>query len=119
MGRAGPHRTLRTIKKIVDSHRYLSSRGKSAGRHGNHDSLERYIREYPESSFRSLFRMQRASFWQLVEVLTHAGGPEYWCQNDVGRGCPRPIYQQIAAGLYVLGGGGTVLKSRILLNIGH
>lgn len=91
---------LLMIQEIVDSHRYLSSRGKRAGRHGNHDSLEGYICEYPESSFRSLFRMQRASFWQLVEILTHAEGPEYWCQNDVGRGRPpRPIYQQIAAGL--------------------
>ena len=109
---------LLIMHEAVDSERYLS-RGESAGRHGA-DSLEGYIHRYPESAFLSLFRMHRRAFWQLVDVLSKAGGPDYWCQSVEVRGRPaRPIYQQIAVGLYVLGGGMTVSKSRMLLNIGH
>jgi len=48
-------------------------------------------------------------------------GKEYWNQgNYKGLGnLPRPIYQQIAVVLYVLGGGGTGERSRIILNIGY
>ena len=45
--------------------------------------------------------------------------PGYWgLQSKVGRP-PKPIYQQIAVALFVLGGGQTIAKSRITLNIGH
>ncbi|KAF8464241.1 hypothetical protein BDZ91DRAFT_259311 [Kalaharituber pfeilii] len=52
---------------IVSNHRYLYSRKYgSAGSH-NFDVLDTVIEEYPESAFKSLFRMQRPSFKQLVE----------------------------------------------------
>ena len=35
-----------------------------------------------DSTFRSLFRMHRASFWQLVELLTQTGGAKYWHQPE-------------------------------------
>ncbi|RPB26863.1 hypothetical protein L211DRAFT_866320 [Terfezia boudieri ATCC MYA-4762] len=42
----------------------------------------------------------------------------YWVQSKTGRP-PRPIYQQIAVALYVLGGGGgTGERTRHALNIG-
>ena len=48
----------------------------SAGRYGD-DSLETYVRVYSEEAFLRLFRMHGASFWQLIELLGKAGGPEY------------------------------------------
>ena len=52
--------------------------------------------------------MHRRSFWQLVELLSEAGGQEYWCQSYDKPGHPaRQIFEQIAVALYVLGGGGT------------
>ena len=108
---------------IISSTRYLFKGLKgSAGRHAG-DSLEAYIHEYPDTSFLHLFRMHRVSFWQLVQLLTQEGGNAYWCQAnaDIPRtGQPtRPIYQQIAIALYVLGGGMTGQKSRMLMNIGY
>ena len=67
---------LLQVHEIVASHRYLSH-DTSAGRQ-DIDILEAYIREYPETAFLALFRMHRASFWQLVEVLTKASGEKYW-----------------------------------------
>ena len=53
------------IREAVTSHRYRS-RDDSAGWHiGN--TLEEYIYEFPEKTFLALFRMHRASFWQLVD----------------------------------------------------
>ena len=109
---------------VIASKRYIS-RGGSAGRHDG-DSLEgTYIRVYREDAFRRLFRMQRPSFWPLVEPLTNSGGLEYWKQKPASgpgdrpglgarigpSGGPlgkdsRPIYLQIAVALYMLGGGG-------------
>ena len=65
--------------------------------------------------------MHKASFWQLVKLLTNAGGLEYWLEPKPGPGKPsRPIYQQIVAGLYMLGRGGrTIADSCITMNIGH
>ena len=40
-----------------------------------------YIHYYDDSTFRSLFRMHHASFWQLVELLTQAGGANYLDQT--------------------------------------
>ena len=61
---------LLTSNEVITSTRYLS-RGDSAGQHGDHASLDGYIYEYPDDAFRRLFRMNRASFWQLVELLTN------------------------------------------------
>jgi len=62
--------------------------------------------------------MHRASFWQVVEILAGVGGKDYWVQSKT-RQPSRPIYQQIAAALYVLGGsGGTGERTRLALNIG-
>ena len=50
-----------------------------------------------------------------------AGGDESWCQN-IGSGNPsRPIFQQVAVALYILGSGSssTAERARIKLNIGH
>ena len=66
---------LLELYEMVSSHRYLS-RDTSASRH-DIDILEAYIYQYPETAFLALFRMHRASFWQLVEVLTKAGGENY------------------------------------------
>ena len=40
----------------ISSHRYLSPRGISAGRHAG-NPLEAYIHEYSDTGFRALFRM--------------------------------------------------------------
>ena len=112
---------LLDIRGVITSQRYIS-RGVhgSAGRHAD-DSLEAYIRGYPEDAFCWLFRMQRSSCWPLVELLSNAGGPEYWKQTPGQPRKPaRPIDQQIAAGLYMLGGGGrTVADCRVNMNIAH
>ena len=107
---------LLTAHEVITSTRYLS-RGDSAGRHGDHASLDGYIYEYPDDAFRRLFRMNRTSFWQLVELLTKAGGADYWNQLPELEGpawgnTAMPIYQQIAAGLYVLSGGVTGIPGR-------
>ena len=105
----------------IASHRYLSLRDISAGRLDS-DVLEAYIYEYPGTTFLVLFRMHRASFWQLVTILSDAGGQDYWDQRQWGTlsGFCRPIYQQIAVAIYVLGGGGgTAARTRVTLNIGH
>ena len=61
---------LLDIREVIASQRYISCgvHG-SAGHHGD-DSLEAYIRVYSEEAFLRLFRMHRASFWQLKELLT-------------------------------------------------
>lgn len=106
---------------LSTSQRYLlKGAWGSAGRHDD-SILDNYIFAYPESAFQQLFRMQRKSFWQLVEYLEGAGGPTYWKQIAVGPGPrPRPVYQQIAVGLYRLGdGGGAIEQERMQLNIAH
>lgn len=104
------------------------SRAESAGRYDG-DSLEAYIDTYNESAFRSMFRMHRASFWQLVELLTNPSGAQYWDQTEAAPEDAAPagaapvarphksIYQQVAVGLYILGGGTTMAKSRVTMNI--
>ena len=110
---------LLALQDIIESHRYLSSRIHSAGRHTD-DSLDAYIHHYPDIAFLVLFRMHWSSFWEVVELLTRADATNnYWCQQNTGPTSGRPIYQQVAVGLYVLGGGETVAKSRIVMNIGH
>ena len=70
---------------MIQSTRYLSG-GESAGRHGDHASLDGYIYEYPHDAFCRSFRMYRASFWQLVELLTIVGGADYYKQALGGGG---------------------------------
>ena len=88
---------LRNSLKCMKSHRYLS-REATAGKVNdinrvNIDILEVYIRGYPEAAFLALFRMHKASFWQLVEVLTQAVGEKYWDHRIIADGRnPRPIY---------------------------
>ncbi|RPB21775.1 hypothetical protein L211DRAFT_417526 [Terfezia boudieri ATCC MYA-4762] len=109
---------LLAVQEIIAAHRYLS-RDTSAGR-PDIDILNAYIYEYPETAFLALFRMHRASFWQLVQILTQAGTEGYWDHRAIETGrSPRPIYQQAAMALYMLGGGGgTRERTRIALNIG-
>ena len=74
-----------------------------------------------------LFQMHRASFWQLAELLTQAGGAKYYHQPEAGNAAagnaaaggpapvgrpPKPIYQQVAVGLFVLDGSGGTRMSR-------
>ncbi|RPB19968.1 hypothetical protein L211DRAFT_895539 [Terfezia boudieri ATCC MYA-4762] len=86
---------LLTLREVIASDQYLLSRNTSAGWH-DIDLLEAYIQDYPNTAFLSLFRMYRASFWQLVEILTLAGGEDYWVQSKTGRP-PRPIYPSMIA----------------------
>ena len=77
---------LLTASEVIQSTRYLSlSRGESAGRHGDHASLDGYIYKYPDDAFHRLF-INRASFWQLVQRLTNAGGADYCKQAPRGGG---------------------------------
>jgi len=96
-------------------YRYLLPRS-SAEKH-NINTPEIYIQNYP--TFLNLFRMHRASFWQVVEMLAGVNGKDYWVQSKTGRPS-RPIYQQIAVALYILGGGGsTGERTRLALNLGQ
>ncbi|KAF8447048.1 hypothetical protein BGX38DRAFT_1142992 [Terfezia claveryi] len=67
---------LLAVQEIIGTQRYLSH-DTSAGR-PDIDVLEAYIHEYPETAFLALFRMHRASFWHLVEILTQASRGGYW-----------------------------------------
>jgi hypothetical protein len=61
------------------------------------------------------------SFQDLVKLLEDKGGDEYRCQNTTGAsGIPgRPVSQQVAVALYILGSPGTTLeRARTKLNIG-
>ncbi|KAF8459268.1 hypothetical protein BDZ91DRAFT_665626, partial [Kalaharituber pfeilii] len=102
----------------IAAHRYIS-RGESAGQHSS-NVLYDLIHEYPDRSFLALFRMHKASFWHLVDLLQNAGGEDYWKVSRAGGGpTARPVYQQVAVALYMLGGyGGGVERERIALNIG-
>jgi len=64
---------LLAIREVIASDRYCDS----AGWH-DIDILEAYNRDYPDTAFLMLFRIYRASFWQVVEILVHAGGGAYW-----------------------------------------
>ena len=75
--------------------------------------------ENPERTFLALFRVQRPSFWKLVERVK-----SYWetSEEQVGSGrTPRSIYQQFAVGMYIFlaGEGGRVEHYRVLFNIGY
>jgi len=64
----------KVIKDLVDIYdiflesRYMITRCESAGRHED-DVLGNLIYRFPESAFLALFRMKRASFWALVELV--------------------------------------------------
>ena len=116
-------RTLLNIHTIIDSNRYLS-RG-DAGRHGT-DILDNIIHGFSDDRFLVMFRMHRPSFWQLVKILEEAGGAGYWDGREAaynagrrpGGRPPRPVYQQVAVTLYMLGKAGSGAEcSGVNLNI--
>jgi len=105
------------VYKEVSARRYIAARGTSAGRHegpGEISILENLIKNYPETAFLNLFRMHRSSFWILVDIIT-----PMWPTEPATKNPARPIYQQLAVALYILGstGGGGLERSRIALNI--
>ena len=69
---------LLCIHEVLVSYRYLS-RGNGAGRHGD-DSLEAYIHQYPDPAFLTLFRMHRASFWQ-VDTSSNRQKKAHFCSK--------------------------------------
>ena len=114
----------KTAKELCNLHAVLSIPWYLSSRvHGcSHEegTLDEVIYILSERSFRANFRMKRDSFWRLVGRLGC-----YWetvpTEDQDGRGRkPRPIYQQLAIGLYVLGAeGGGVERHRVSLNVGH
>jgi hypothetical protein len=85
------------------------------------DAISEFL-NFPESSFLVNFRMKPESFWALIELLELKGGNDYWCQNSGqagGGNSGRPVFQQVAVALYVLGSAGATLeRTRMKLNIG-
>ena len=113
---------LVALADAIASLRYFNPRSiGSAGRLPINDVIAEFL-NYPESPFLVNFRMMPESFWALVELLESKGSGDYWHQNSVGAagGNPgRPVFQQIAVALYVLGSaGGTLERIRMKLNIG-
>ena len=107
---------LGVMQVVIASNRYLYRRNQNR----LPEVLKSYILDYSDTTFLALFRMHRESFWKLVEILIQAGGSNYWDHREVPRGYWRPPEQQIAVGLFMLGGGGgTAERSQIALNIGH
>ncbi|KAF8415423.1 hypothetical protein EV426DRAFT_579075 [Tirmania nivea] len=107
------------VQDIIAAYRYIS-RDASTRRY-EINVLDAYIHEYPETAFLALFRIHRTSFWQLVAILTQAGTAGYWDHRatEYGRSV-RPIYQQIAVAVYMLGGGGGIgERTGIAFNIGY
>jgi len=112
----GDIESLLAVRASIARQCYYLPQHTSAGRH-NVDILEAYIQQYPETAFFALFRMHRNSFWHIVQLLTEAGGEGFWDQREIVHGYKRPIYQQIAVALYVLGGGGVPVKGLELHSI--
>jgi hypothetical protein len=84
------------------------------------DAISEFL-NFPESSFLVNFRMKPESSWALIELLELEGGNDYWCQNSgqAGGNSGRPVFQQVAVALYVLGSAGASLeRTRMKLNIG-
>ena len=60
-----------------------------------------------DAAFLATFRLSRPAFWRLTDLLTATGG-DIWRQSFGGPGRQaRPIYQQIASALYILGDSGS------------
>ena len=113
---------LVTLADTLASLRYLIPRSVgSAGRLSIDDTITEFL-NYPESGFLVNFRMKPESFWALVEILEQKGGDDYWCQQSIGPlggSTGRPVFQQVAVALYVLGSAGNSLeRARMTLNIG-
>ena len=96
----------------------------SAGRHSTCAThvLNNLIYRFLDTGFRACFRMGRALFWRLIHLCENI--PEaatIFLQNGgVHAPTPRPIYQQIATALYILGAsGGGAERARILLDISY
>lgn len=111
------------IYDFVFGPRYMLSRQISAGRHSD-NILDNLLDSFSETHFRAFFRMTKASFGALVNLLhplweEHALGS---AESSEGRrgGRGKPVSHQIATGLYVLGGqGGGRERIRGTLNIGY
>ena len=107
---------LLEVYHILSIPRYVSLRQNSPL---DHHTLDRLIYEHSERTFLAMFRAKKRSFWMLVERLT--GYWEKLKEVEFGRGkqC-RPIYQQLAVGLFMLGcEGGGVERLRTPFGIGH
>ena len=104
------------------SQRYMAPREHgSAGRHSA-CATHVLIYRFSDTGFRACFRMGRASFWRLIHLCEDI--PEaatiFHLNGGVHAPTPRPIYQQIATALYILGAsGGGAERARILLDIGY
>ena len=110
---------LLELYEVISIPRYLAPRSHRSRHHGE-ETLEKLVREGSEHTFLNLFRMQRESFWQLVNLLTPHWDASQSCvtRTRASTGRPsRPIYQQLAVALYMLGaqGGG----NKVTLNIGR
>ena len=112
---------LINIHIIISDYRYFAARGESAGRH-NDDILDNIIYDFSKERFLAMFPMHRSSFWLISNILEEAGGAGYWDGRVPGKGSrqQRPVYQQVAVTLYMLGaaGGGCHERSGVNLNIG-
>ncbi|KAF8472659.1 hypothetical protein BDZ91DRAFT_715535 [Kalaharituber pfeilii] len=89
---------------IVSNHRYLYRKRGSARSH-NFDVFNTMIEQYPESAFKCLFRMQRISFKQLVDLLEVLPDQKIncWHQNKTKYPpCPVKIQIAVASGLFKL-----------------
>ena len=83
--------TLLTVRQILEQECYLVLRNVSAGRLQGNSLAE--LLNFPESSFRALFRMQKTSFNELVRILVDATDLNCWGDR---RGTCRLPAEQIA-----------------------
>jgi DDE superfamily endonuclease len=113
---------LLALADTLAGSRYLIPRSVgSAGRLSIDDAIMEFL-HFPESGFLVNFRMMPQSFWALVELLEQKGDGDYWGQRSagpLGGNTGRPVFQQVAVALYVLGSaGGSLERTRMTLNIG-
>jgi len=85
----------KVVKDLVDIYdiflepRYMITSCESAGRHED-DVLGNLIYMFPESAFLALFRMKRASFWALVELVI-----PLWNEHRFGSRIPVLVEEEI------------------------
>ena len=107
----------------LQSQRYMVPREQgSAGHDSGTRVLNNLIYRYSDTAFQACFGMGRVSFWQLIHLYENTpGAATIFHQNGGGNTPPpRPIYQQIATALYILGSsGGGAERARVSLNIGY
>ena len=110
------------LAQSIATLRYLNPRSVgSAGRLSIHDAITEFL-NFPEDGFLVNFRMLPERFWALVEMLEARGGGDYWHTHPLsaaGGSSGRPVYQQVAIALYILGSAGASFeKIRMKFNIG-